>query len=161
MKALARAALALSLTVAIGVGCAVAPTHPAVGPIWNGRLALRLGGETPQQWQAGFSLRGSASQGELDLLGPLGQIVARARWDALGASVERGEALQHFADSTTMTQALTGAAIPLAALFAWLDGRDEGADGWVVQRLQAHRLLAQRLDPPPEISLRIVLDQAP
>lgn len=143
-------------------GCASPPpTSSATTQTWQGRMALHIDGTPVQRWHAGFSLRGSAEQGALDLLSPLGNILAQARWNASGAQVQRGDRIDHYGDTAAMTQDITGAALPMAALFAWLDGRDTALSGWTLTRPNARLIVAQRQDPLPEVNLRIVLNAQP
>jgi outer membrane lipoprotein LolB len=124
-------------------------------------MALHIDGNPVQRWHAGFSLRGNAEQGALDVLSPLGNIMAQARWNASGARVQRAKATEHYADTASMTRDITGAALPLPALFAWLEGRDPALPGWTLTRPSARLIVAQRQDPKPEVNLRIVLNTQP
>ncbi len=56
---------------------------------------------------------------------------------------------------------MTGSDIPVAALFDWLQGKATTVSGWQtdLSRIADGRLRAERYSPPPEASLRIVLDQ--
>jgi outer membrane lipoprotein LolB len=55
----------------------------------------------------------------------------------------------------------TGSAIPVAALFDWLEGRNTAVPGWQadLSELGQGRLRAQRMQPPPAADLRVVLDR--
>ncbi|MGH8848742.1 MAG: hypothetical protein ACREXQ_16075, partial [Polaromonas sp.] len=55
----------------------------------------------------------------------------------------------------------TGAALPLGALFAWLQGDNASVNGWSAD-LSRHgegRITATRAQPAPQADLRVVLDQ--
>ncbi len=149
---LAGAALAL-LTA-----CATPPREAAFGEtVWQGRLALRVDSQPPQSMSAGFELRGEARQGELALSSPLGQVLAVADWGPQGARLRQGGTERRYASIDEMTAELTGTALPLAALFAWLRGQADTPEGWEVD-LSGHadgRLLARRLAPPPTAELRL------
>lgn len=108
---------------------------------------------------AGFELRGNAQQGELSLFSPLGQTVALASWSPTGATLQQGEQRQQFASMAELTQQLTGAALPLAALFQWLRGQAAEVSGWsaVLSEHGDGRIEAQRHSPLPRAELRIRL----
>lgn len=108
---------------------------------------------------AAFELRGDARAGELTLLSPLGQTVAVARWSATGAELQQGEHRTPYASMDALTEQLTGAALPLPALFQWLRGQAAEVPGWSAD-LGEHangRIQAQRQSPPPHAELRIRL----
>lgn len=145
---------------AILSGCALPPkpTAPAGENAWSGRLALHILSEPAQHLSAGFELSGSAEQGELRLLSPLGQTVAAARWSPQGAWLERGDERRAYPDTQALTAELTGTPLPLSPLFAWLRGQPAPVAGWEVD-LSQHadgRLRAQRLHPAPTVQLRLV-----
>ena len=50
-------------------------------------MSVQVAGAQPQSTSGSFELSGSPSQGELVLLNPLGNIVARVQWTAQQASV--------------------------------------------------------------------------
>ncbi len=152
-----RALMAALLTVLIG--CATPPASAPQDHFWSGRLALNVATEPPQSMSAAFELRGDARTGELALLSPLGQTVAVARWSATGAELQQGEHRAPYASMDELTEQLTGAALPLPALFQWLRGEATQVPGWTVD-LGEHangRILAQRQSPPPRAELRIRL----
>ncbi|MDM7463336.1 outer membrane lipoprotein LolB [Tepidimonas taiwanensis] len=157
-----RGALSAALTLAVAVGtwgltgCAVAPSAPPGG--WSGRIALTLASEPAQRWSAAFDLEGSPTQGTLRLYTPLGQTLATVGWTADGAWLDRGDgAPTRYPDVATLTAELTGAALPVAALFDWLAGVARDVPGWRVDLSDhaAGRLRAQRLAPPPAADLRL------
>lgn len=148
------AALALPLA-------ACAPLQrQASGPIYSGRLSLSVRGDPPQNLSAGFDLRGQASEGDLLLTSPLGTTVAQAVWRPGRAQLNANGQQQVFASMEELLARLTGAALPLAALFDWMDGRDTPVPGWESD-LSDHaqgRLVARRLSPQPAVELRLLLD---
>lgn len=148
-------------------GCAsrppAAPTPSslpaAVGP-WSGRLSLQVESEPPQGFHAGFELSGSAQAGELKLHTPLGATLATARWNQDSALLLRGDELRSYPDLATLTAALTGAELPVAELFEWLQGRAAQAPGWRVELGDNDgRIRASRSEPAPPATLRLIVDQ--
>lgn len=142
------------------VGCASPPPSPVPDArLWEGRLSLQVAGTPPQSFTAAFELQGDARSGRLLLNSPLGNTVATVRW-------RPGEALLHQADNTQvftgldqLTAQLTGTEVPVAALFAWLDGQTTlSAPGWQADLSQhaAGRLSAVRKQPLPKAELRVV-----
>jgi outer membrane lipoprotein LolB len=157
-----RVLLALAGATALLTACAPfrrAPPAPGTGA-WSGRLSMVVRSDPVQSLSASFELRGSASQGELRLASPLGTTLAEARWQPGQALLQAGSENRHFASMTELLQALTGAALPLGALFDWLDGKASEVPGWVadLSGRGEGRLLARRLEPHPPIELRIRLD---
>jgi outer membrane lipoprotein LolB len=139
-------------------GCASIPP-PAAPNHWAGRLVLHIQDTPPQRHSASFDLIGSATQGELNLFNPLGSTVAQARWTPTLALLQQGERLQTFANMPDLLQAATGAALPLTAVFEWLQGNPTSSPGWDVD-LSQHaqgRIRAQRSTPLPAVQLFIVL----
>ena len=128
---------------------------------WAGRISLQVASEPVQSFSASFELKGRAESGELRLISPLGNVLAVLRWSPGQAQLDRGpQDIQRFASVDELMERATGAAIPLSALFAWLQGNNATASGWVADltrygegRLSARRTLA------PEANLRVVLDQ--
>lgn len=131
--------------------------------VWNGRISLRTDSTPPQQWIAAFELAGSAQAGELTLTNPLGQVAARATWSAAGAVLERaGEPALRYANLDELTAALTGQPWPVAAVFQWLDGQDDGRSGWQVDlsRLEDGRIQASQNRNGQTTDIRILLDRS-
>ncbi|MEY5099020.1 MAG: Outer-rane lipoprotein LolB [Pseudomonadota bacterium] len=155
------------LLLALASGCAsVAPptataSSEQLQARWSGRLSLQIESDPPQAFHAGFELRGSAQAGELSLYSPLGTTLASARWHPEGAVLQRPDSSQAYPDLATLTTDLTGTALPVAALFDWLQGDPTEAEGWSVDLAGAAdgRLRAQRHHPLPGASLRLILDQ--
>lgn len=139
-------------------GCATPPSVPTASQ-WSGRLALTLSTTPPQRWSAGFSLSGTPARGDLRLYSPLGQTVATIRWDSTVAWLERADGTtRQYRSLAELTSDLTGAALPVAALFAWLSGTAHEVAGWQVDLSEQPkgRLRARRLDPPPAADLRLI-----
>ncbi len=151
-------------------GCASAPPAPLAG--WSGKLGYRVEATAGQRAQAGsalFELAGSASAGSLLLTSPLGTTLAQAQWGPQGLSLSDGKSERSFGSlealGVALGEALQGPALPLAALFDWLQDRPlaglpferEGAVllqlGWRIERPEPQRLT---LTQGP-MSLRLVL----
>ena len=142
---------------------ACASRHPALpdeAPSWSGRLLLRLDETPPRQFAASFELSGQAEAGLLSLSGPLGQTLAAVDWGPQGAWLVRGSEREGFIDMDHLTEALTGAVLPVVALLDWLAGRPRTVPGWTVDlsRLAEGQLHAHRHWPTPHATLRIRLD---
>ncbi|MGQ0711334.1 MAG: lipoprotein insertase outer membrane protein LolB [Rhodoferax sp.] len=124
---------------------------------------MSISGADPARsaYSALFVLGGSAAQGWLELSTPLGVMLAQVQWHASGASVLAQGQTRHYPDMATLTTELTGTALPLAALFAWLRGEAVQEDGWQpdLSDWPHGRLRAQRLQPAAQ--LRLALDEAP
>lgn len=157
------------LAAALLAGCASAPRPAESAPEtaasrahWQGRLALTVHSEPPQAWSASFILGGNAHTGRLQLLSPLGNTLALMHWQPGQAVLEQGGQTQRYPSLAEMTAHTTGAPVPVAALFDWLRGQPHpGAAGdWHVDlsRIRQGRLQAQRLQPLPTASLRVVFE---
>lgn len=129
---------------------------------WAGRISLKVASEPVQSFSASFELKGRPENGELTLISPLGNILGVLRWAPGLALLDRGkENIQQFASIDELMERTTGAAIPLSALFAWLQGTNATASGWSAD-LSRHgegRVNARRTLPAPEADLRVVLDR--
>ncbi|MFP8833175.1 lipoprotein insertase outer membrane protein LolB [Hydrogenophaga sp. XSHU_21] len=150
------ATLALAALLA---GCAT-PRPPAGGDSWSGRLALRVDSTPPQAFSARFDLEGSARAGELRLSSVLGQTLATVRWSPAGAELQRGSDITRRGSLDELTGELSGAALPVAAMFDWLAGRASETGGWRAD-LSAQpqgRFSARREQPLPVAELRVVME---
>ena len=128
--------------------------------LWVGRFSLTVHSEPPQSWTAGFELSGSASAGELQLSSPLGSQLASVRWSAEGAELQQGERTTRHRSLDSLTAELgEGTALPVAALFDWLRGRQAPVSGWEadLSRQPEGRIVARRLQPLPAAELRLIL----
>jgi outer membrane lipoprotein LolB len=92
---------------------------------------------------------------------PLGSIMARLQWTRGGATLQQGDQITQSDSLPELITRMTGSDIPVAALFDWLQGKNTAVSGWQtdLSRISDGRLRADRISPPPEASLRIVLDQ--
>jgi outer membrane lipoprotein LolB len=134
---------------------------------YAGRMSLVFDAEpgqtAAQPFSGSFDLRGNAQAGELDLLTPLGSIVAQLRWSPGLATLKSGNETRSFPSAAVLIEQATGAALPPELLLAWLQG-DRTASvqaGWQVDlsRHSEGRIVAKRLSPAPLATLRIVLEQ--
>jgi outer membrane lipoprotein LolB len=127
-------------------------------PEWQGRISVQVLGASPSSMSASFSLRGDAKNGELDLYSPLGTTLGALQWTPHVVQLSDGGKHQYFSSLAELTEKATGAALPVDALFDWLQGRDVQATGWQAD-LSAVSQGALRTSPAPEVTLRIKLDQ--
>lgn len=141
------------------VGCASTPPPSSRPNQWVGRLVLHIQDTPPQRHSATFELFGSAQNGELNLFNPLGATVAQARWTPTQALLQQGGQAQSYADMPSLLQTVTGAALPLNAVFDWLQGIPSNTPGWDVDLTQhaQGRIRASRTNPQPAVQLLIVL----
>lgn len=157
---------ALAIAAALLAGCAQparqlgADTLTASGH-WSGRMALQVQDAQNQSFSAAFELQGRPDQGTLLIYNPLGSIIARLSWTPQQATLQQGERLTTSESLPLLIAQLTGSGIPVTALFDWLQGKNTVVPGWQVDlsRISDGRLRADRISPPPEASLRIVLEQ--
>lgn len=159
--------LAVTLFAALLMaGCAHPPgtkgiSDPKSG-FWTGRLSLQVYSEPTQSFSASFELRGRPERGELTLISPLGNVLGVLRWSPGEAILDSGnEKLQHYPSIDALTEQATGAALPLIALFGWLQGDHASVNGWSadLSRHSEGRISAKRAQPTPPADLRVVLDQ--
>lgn len=106
-------------------GCASLPApDAALGLAASGRLAVRV--DAPEGVRAStaqFELLGRPQQGELRLASPLGTVLAVARWQpGLAWVLAQGER-RDYASLDDLTRDLLGEAVPVEALFDWLQAR--------------------------------------
>ena len=147
-------------------GCA-APARPtgAAGAesrtAWSGRLSLRIDSEPAQSFAAVFELRGGPDQGELVLTSPIGSTLAQLQWSPGEALLKNGSETRRYPSVAALAEAATGAAIPVDALFGWLDGRQQAVPGWRADLagVPGGRLQARRESPLPVADLRIVFER--
>ncbi len=129
---------------------------------WAGRISLHVQSEPEQSFSAGFELQGKPERGELTLTSPLGNVLSVLRWSPGDAQLDSGnQNIQRFDSVDALMARATGAAVPLNALFAWLQGDNANVNGWLAD-LSRHgegRISAKRTQPAPKADLRVVLDQ--
>jgi outer membrane lipoprotein LolB len=129
---------------------------------WSGRLAMQVEDQASQSLSVLFELRGSALKGGLVLISPLGNRLAQADWNDGYAQLVTGPQEVRVSESVdNLLYEATGARIPVAALFSWLQGTQSATPGWQadLSDIAEGRLTARRTDPAPPVTLRIVLNQ--
>ncbi len=155
--------------------CATLPSPDA--PALSGRFAIQVAAshDAPaRQASASFELRGDAQRGELDISGPLGATLARARWQPGRAELISPDGRLPFSDLDSLAAQAFGEPLPLAAMFYWLRGRPwpEAAHaaidggfvqlGWQVDlgAFSSGLIVARRPATPtaPATTLRVRLD---
>lgn len=147
-------------------GCARPASDTALkvlrNDFWTGRISLNVKSEPQQSFSAGFELKGRSERGELTLISPLGNVLGVLRWAPGEAELDSGNRnIQRFDSVDALMAQATGAAVPLGALFAWLQGDNATASGWSAD-LSRHgegRIAATRTQPSPQADLRVVLDR--
>lgn len=125
-------------------------------------MSLTIKSEPEQSFTAGFELKGRTERGELTLISPLGNVLGVLRWAPGAAELDSGNRnIQRFESVDALMAQATGAAVPLAALFGWLQGDNATASGWTadLSRQGEGRILATRVQPLPQADLRVVLDR--
>jgi len=156
------------LTALILAGCAT-PIRTAKSfsaeqanvPEWQGRISVQVFGDSPSSMGASFLLRGNAQNGALDLYSPLGTTLGALQWTPQQVQLNDGGKPQYFNSLAELTEKATGAALPVEAIFGWLQGRNDTAAGWQADLSAASEgsLVARRSSPTPEVTLRIKLDR--
>jgi outer membrane lipoprotein LolB len=156
--------LVATLAIILIAGCATPTRDRAEFPAeksWQGRLSLKVQTTPAQSFAASFELLGDPQAGVLSFTSPLGNTLARLQWDAHSAQLVTNGAPQNFESLDALTRYTTGAELPVAALFAWLQGQPANAPGWEadLSALPDGRLNARRLLPEVPAELKIILDK--
>lgn len=125
---------------------------------WSGRLALQVDSTPPQSFSAAFDLRGAPSAGELQLTSPLGNTLATVVWTPESAELRQGGRVTQRGSLDELTAELSGAAVPVPALFGWLRGEQGDVPGWQadLSRQPEGRITARRSAPLPTAELRVI-----
>jgi outer membrane lipoprotein LolB len=90
--------------------------------------------------------------------------VAELKWQQGQAVLTAGDGIKTYPDLPSAIQTLTGADIPIANLFGWLQGKQDAAlqpdNGWKadLSRHSDGRITAIRDWPLPRMELRVVLE---
>ena len=167
--------LAAAMAVLASVSaCTSVPRTEAVydGVSWAGRLALRIDGTQPQSVSARFELRGQPNGGRFGLVTPIGTQLMQADWSAQGARLRLPDGERLYPDMEALTRDSLGEALPVGALFDWLQGRPVAGtaftatatgfaqSGWEVNTSEqsAGRIELARRAPAPIVTLRIIFD---
>jgi outer membrane lipoprotein LolB len=82
------------------------------------------------------------------------------QWTPQWVQLSNGGKHQFFNSLNELTEQATGAALPVDAIFGWLQGRDVQTPGWLADLSAAPQgtVTARRITPAPEVILRIKLD---
>jgi outer membrane lipoprotein LolB len=140
-------------------GCVSVPSNrPELlkpSEIWAGRLAIRVEDQPSQSFSTSFELKGSAQLGELSLFSPIGSTLALLAWQPGRASLHTPSGQRDFASIDDLIVKATGTAIPVLALFDWLDGRATPVAGWQLDlsEMANGRLTARKAAPATELRL--------
>lgn len=157
------AARLLALGLVLLLAACATPQRTAAPDVqaWTGRLALTVHGTPPQAFSAGFELKGEPEAGELTLYTPLGGVLGVMAWAPGSATLRTSDGERQFASLDALSAEVTGAEIPVAALFDWLAGKPTPVPGWQADLAQvaAGRLRAQRSQPAPQADLRIAFER--
>lgn len=144
-------------------GCSTPNRHPSTNaPLeWQGRISVQVLGHSPSSMSANFLLRGNTKNGELNLYSPLGTTIGVLTWTPQQVQLYDGNKQQYFNSLAELTEQTTGAALPIDAIFAWLQGHSNSTEGWQTDLSAASQgsVTARRIMPQPEVTLRIKLDQ--
>ncbi|MDO8279563.1 MAG: outer membrane lipoprotein LolB [Burkholderiaceae bacterium] len=124
-------------------------------------MSLQVDSEPGQSFFAGFDLRGDPQTGELALYTPWGSTLAVLAWTPGSATLTAEDKVRSFSSLDVLLTRVTGAPIPVGALFDWLAGRASAVPGWQpdLSQLAQGRLSALRTQPLPSAELRLVLDK--
>ncbi|MFT7771708.1 outer membrane lipoprotein LolB [Roseateles sp.] len=165
--------LALACLALAFAGCAQLPHTPPAGheARLSGRISVTVAGDVHSRGTGGaasFELFGGPEAGRLELTSPLGSLVARADWQPGRVTLQTPNDERRFDDLDSLTRELLGEAVPVAALFDWLNGRPWSAAphqktangfeqlGWRIEP-RPPALVATRL-AEPVVTLRAKLD---
>ena len=174
---------AMSLgAAALLAGCATVPgalDRAAGEESLSGRLSVQVDADATaaaRSVNAGFELQGDAQAGRLNLITPLGSVLAQARWGPGQVVLATPQGERRFDDLDGLTHEVRGESVPVAALFDWLRGRPwPGAEsaattppapagfeqsGWLVSlaRFDEGWITARR-ERPPVVTVRAKLDR--
>ncbi len=132
---------------------------------WHGRLSVRvaaapeLGQDQGQSFSAAFELLGNPAQGDLTFFSPLGSTVAAIHWTVDKASLQANGETREFDNLRQLIQVVLGTDVPVAALFAWLEGQAEASEGWQVDLSEKEQgKITARRATPPAAELRVLLE---
>lgn len=130
-------------------------------PRWQGRLTLKVHSNPPQGFAADFDLQGNAQTGRLAFFTPIGTTAAQLQWNAQGAQLRSGGEPQYFDSMDALTAHTTGAVLPIAKLFLWLNGKAVTDPNWEVDLtgLAEGLIRAKRQPPDIPVELKITLDR--
>lgn len=156
--------LALALLWLVLAGCTPLHTPPsatlAERTYWSGRLVVQVEDQTTQSFAAAFELQGTPAHGELTLLSPLGNVLARLQWAPGQATLQSGGQTRTSESLDVLLEQIAGTSLPVRALFGWLRGLQTTASGWQADlgNIGHGQLVATRYEPAPRATLRVVFE---
>ena len=127
---------------------------------WQGRIRVTVQSDPPSLMSASFSLEGDAQDGALHLFSPFGTTLSTLQWRPGSSQWLQDGQQRHFDSLAHLTEKITGAVLPIEAMFDWLEGRVTPSAGWQtdLSALSSGTLVAKRIAPEPLVVLRIKLD---
>jgi len=151
--------LGMVLAIFLLAACTTTPVEKTTS--WQGRLALKIYSDPIETFSADFELEGNATTGTLTFSTPLGLTAAQLEWGAQGAKLRARGEVRDFESLDALTLYAVGSKLPIASLFAWLQGDNAPAVGWEadLERLSSGRLDARRLPPEIPVDLKISLER--
>jgi outer membrane lipoprotein LolB len=157
------AAFAISLIAACAAPASTTAEIASKNPkatYWQGRLALKIHTDPVEAFSANFELTGDAQTGTLVFSTPIGLTAAKLEWGAQGAKLQARGEVRDFESLDALTLYATGSQLPIASLFAWLQGENPPTLGWEadLSRLADGRFNARRLPPEIPVDLKISLE---
>ena len=142
--------------------CSTLPT--SANRVWSGRFAIE---GTPELAAASgrFTLERTATGRRLDLLGPLGQVLARLDMSSAGARLTRADGQVDAAeDANELIEQALGWRLPVTQIERWLDGEfalvtERAEDGTPRSAIDSEWRI--RIDPPRRWALEWPADWIP
>lgn len=128
---------------------------------WQGRLALTVHSTPVQAFSANFELQGNDQTGSLVLSTVLGSTLARIEWTDTTATLISGNDARAFESLPVLLRQTVGTDLPVASLFAWLQGQATATPDWDADftQLDQGRLNARRTTLVDPAELKIILEQ--
>jgi outer membrane lipoprotein LolB len=128
-------------------------------------LALNIASTPPQSISAGFELKSQQQSGELQLISPLGNTLAKLHWMPGQASFEQGGQVWQDSSLDALLIRLTGTTLPMAALIDWLQARPTQVEGWSADlsqmgsgKLWVQSMPSRTTTALPQVTLRLVVE---
>ena len=153
--------IAIFLIAACASGARQTGTFDSNFPIWQGRLAVTVKGNAAQSFSAQYALQGTPANGKLALYTPLGITVAQVEWSPASVVLRGQGEPREFDTLDALTLALTGTELPLASLFAWLEGSTLADPQWRIARadLESGVWVAHRDFGADAVTVRVLLER--
>ena len=155
----------LLLLVLCLAGCATprTPNQQGAGTDahWQGKLSVKVYSSPVQAFSAQFELQGSPQAGQLVLSSVLGSTLAQLEWRNGYAALRTSSEQRSFESLEELAKRATGADIPVADLFSWLQGQQTVSAHWTadLSELANGRIHAHSRGEPNPAELKIILDQ--